>query len=165
MVQIWTAFLSCDARDMCRVGPALMRNHLAWLAVVVRLVTLMPLVLPHLWIPRVTSDIYWVSRQDHPDYLRFKLIREEADQRYDAWTFGELSDSDARNAARALADRLRHRDDSSHDFPLFTNEVLLVDKQECPPFYLHDGRLSLLLSQEREVGEDYSLCDYLIFVF
>jgi hypothetical protein len=58
MVQLLKAFLSCDARVMCRVGPALMRNHLAWLAFVVRLITLLPLVLPRLWMPRVTSDIY-----------------------------------------------------------------------------------------------------------
>ena len=29
----WAAFLSCDARDMCRLGPALVRNYLAFLAV------------------------------------------------------------------------------------------------------------------------------------
>jgi hypothetical protein len=165
MAELWTAFLSCDARDMCRVGPALMRNHLAWLAFVVRLITLLPLVLPGLWIPRVTSDVYWANRQEHPVYLAYKVIRDEADQSYDAWTSGDLSDDDARITARVLADRLRRWDEPSYLPSLFTRDVLRVDKPECPPFCSYDGRLCLLLGQERKVGDDLCFCDYLIFVF
>ncbi len=149
---------------MCRVGPALIRNYLAWLAFAVRLITLGPLLLPDTWFPRVTSEMYWVSRQNHPDYLAFKLIRDEADQSYEAWARGELSDDDARSMARVLAERLRHWDEPSHDFRLFTNDVLRADEHECSPFHSYDGRFSLLESQEK-VGDSNSLCDYLIFAF
>ena len=117
-----------------------------------------------MWIPRVTSDMYWVTRQNHPDYLAFKLIRDEADQVCEAWGRGELSDDDARNMARVLADRLRRWDEPEHDFRLFTRDVLWVGKQECSPFHSYDGRLGLLESQEK-AGERNSFCDYLIFVF
>ena len=150
---------------MCRVGPALIRNHLAWLAFVIRVITLPPLVFVNMWYPRVTSDMYWVSRQNHPDYLAFKLIRDEADNGYEAWTRGELSEDDARNVVRVLSERLRQWDEQSQSrgFRLFTSDFQIVDRMECSPFHLDDGRVALLESQEKIEG--YSLCDYLIFVF
>ena len=57
MVALWSAFLSCDARDMCRVGPALVRNHLAWLAVAIRFFTLWLFLLPvNSWFQHLVTD-------------------------------------------------------------------------------------------------------------
>jgi hypothetical protein len=170
MVELWSAFLSCDARDMCRIGPALARNLLAWLAFALRPVTLWVAMLPLGFCMGVASDMYWGTRQDHPDYLAFKLLRDEADQIHEAWRRGELSDGGARRAASALADKLLRWDErTDHGISLFARgelwgvELQVVRNQECPPFHAYNGRFSLLERQEK-VGNDVLFCEYLAFV-
>ena len=165
MVQLWSAFLSCDARDMCRVGPALIRNHLAWLAVVVRVVTIPPLVLPDMWIPRVTSDIYWSSRQGHPDYVEFAALVDEADQVRRALTQGELPKATLTNSL-SLANRMREWDEESgHEFGLFCCLwVSLPSEDGCSPFHTWRGRFLVLTSEEERDGGYFS-CDYSEFAY
>jgi hypothetical protein len=166
MVSLWSAFLSCDARDMCRAGPALARNLVAWLAFTIRPMTVFFLV-PASFCVHIETDMYWVTRQDHPDYLAFKVIRDEVDRANEAWLRGDLSNDNARSLARALSARLREWEDQRAHYPyrLFSEEGVLMDGQECPPFYERDG--FALLESERirgRPGNPFVRCEYLFFV-
>lgn len=108
----------------------------------------------------------WVTRQDHPDYLAFDVLRDEVDQAHEAWARGELSDGDARDSARALSEELREWGErTDHPFRLLTEEQVRMRRQECPPFYEYDG-LAVLEGQRNRgnPGNPYVVCEYLIFV-
>lgn len=161
MTGFLSAFLSCDAREMCQVTPALLRNYLAWLAVVFRLVTLWAGMSVN-WFERVTADFYWASRQNEAGYLAFELLRSEADEIHDAWIHHKLTDPDARGGCQELAIRVRQWDDENrYDVGLFSSEFWRSD-DECPPFRSFNGRRAMFESQEDTAGHSL-VCNYLVF--
>lgn len=163
---LWSAFLSCDARDMCRASPALARNLIAWLAFALRPISVFFLV-PMSYCDYIETERYWVTRQDHPDYVAFKVIRDEVDRAHEAWLRGELTNADARDSAEALSARLREWDDrrGNHPYRLFQEERVLMDGEECPPFYRQDGFALLETQRIRGTpGNPFVVCEYLFFV-
>jgi hypothetical protein len=164
MVDLWSAFLSCDARDMCRVGPALMRNHLALMAVALRFVTLwFGLTVSLDTCAHLTADVYWANHLDHPDYVAFTSLRDEADQIHRAWTGSEITDADARGASLVLTERLYQWEEQAHVTPhLFSRDEDWHYLQPCPPFRDDEGRLALLSREEGAGGGEF-FCDYLTF--
>lgn len=165
MVELWSAFLSCDARDMCRVGPALIRNHLCILAVAIRFFSLWLLLLPGAWFLPLLSDVYWVSRQESPDYLTFESIRDEANRARDASARRDLSNQQARETARALVDRMREWEERTNpEIGLFFWDEVFQAGRECSPFFVYRERFALLERQEPAHDGDF-FCEYLVFKF
>jgi hypothetical protein len=114
---------------------------------------------------RAAADVYWASRQHEEGYQAFKLLRDEADQLYTAWTRRELTDPDARARSQPLATRLRQwHDETDYAVALFQDGFWESEEQGCPPFHWFKGRRGLLESQE-DTRTGFFFCDYLVFVF
>jgi hypothetical protein len=163
MSSAWSAFLSCDARDMCREGLAIARVYLTWLAVLFRVFTLWLFLQPDFstWLLRASSAFYWMTRLDERDFQTYRAIREDVDRTHVDWADGRLPDDDARSEARKLAERLREWSDHADPHPpLFTTEWLYMGGDEpCPSFDVYYERLGVF---EREDGSE---CIYLVFVY
>ena len=166
----WAAFLSCDARDMCWLGPALVRNYLAFLAVSVRVISMWALISLS-FCRRIESDIYWASRTDHPDYpemaalvdgaheIRDDILRQRAPSR-------RTSDS----ASRALAQSGSSSWERARDH--FPNELLSLSAwgiptrgPSCPPFRLTRQDELIVLTAERIASAEYVRRSYEGFAF
>jgi hypothetical protein len=143
------------------------RLFYSWLAVAVRVVTLWMFLAPDLdtWILRAASGLYWMSRQDDPDFVEIQALRDEADRARDAWSRGEVSSDDARNLASIVADRLRRWSErTSHTVSLFTSEEVFSNDQECRPFDKYEERFALLESEDSRIPR-VRYCNYLVFLF
>lgn len=162
MLELWSAFLSCDARDMCRAGPALLRNHLALGAAAGRLIVLW-LGVSMAFCDRVASDVYWSTRQSERNFITYKLLRQTADETYGRWARREVADVEARAFSGRLSKELRAwEDQTNYDFRVFTDDYWGVLDEECAPFRMFSGRLGVLESSEERSGEILD-CNYLVF--
>jgi hypothetical protein len=138
MVGAWAAFLSCDARDMCRVSPTLLRNQLAVLAVLIRFVTLY-FSLTTYWFDRMAGDVYWSTRLQDPEYLSFERLRNDTEEIHEEWTSGRISNEEARSYSLGAAARFRQWEDAtSYEVRLLSDEYW-HSETECLPFRAFDG--------------------------
>jgi hypothetical protein len=161
MGSVWSSFLSCDAREMCRISPALMRNHLGVLAVLFRLGTLWA-ALSTAFCHRVGIDLYWGSRQGGRDYSAFMTLVDEAHHVRDALLRHEVLDHES---SRQLANRMQWLDEQMEDFVGFfpRPEKYQSSDNPCSGFLILGGRLHVLKSEEADA--DGFLCGYSEFAF
>lgn len=166
MMHAWSTFLSCDARDMCRSGPALARVVFTWIAVAVRIVTLWLAVTVS--VPSVGwlyGAVYWGSRLNDPDYLEFLSLRDEARREQETWARGERADELAREEAVRLAASFRRWSESrTVGYELFMEDWDFVEAERCPPFRSREGFFELLEAPEQEDGRGYASCNYLMLL-
>ena len=162
----WNDFLSCDARDMCLVGPAMMRNVLAFLALLVRPVFLgwqlsygsLLVVDVGMW-EWFVADVHWASRTEDADFQEFQRIRDEAARLRERYREGAVSRIDARTAALAIAERAwawRERTRHGQNLVLLREEAF----SDCDnPFDVSLGGVAILFERR----DDYD-CDYLVLM-
>ncbi|HXV60358.1 MAG TPA: hypothetical protein VEK15_06655 [Vicinamibacteria bacterium] len=181
MREAWAAFLSCDARDMCRLGPAFGRVALTWLAVLFRLATL--------WLGLEADIGFWAARAksdfclgfgtvlSQSERVAYESFRSEAEAVQAAWRDDRLDDEHARAEVRGIVAAIaRWTSERELRKALFLrhgwNQMIVnlsdfVDSeyQPCPPFVLFWGRQTGVLDQEERYDEALFFCTYLLFVY
>lgn len=148
MREAWAAFLSLDARDMCRLGPAFARVGLTWLAVLFRLATL--------WFMLESDAGFWSERAKRDFYLglggnvteaernAYDAIRGDAGAARAAWRGGRIDDVEARREARRIASEIAR----------FTSE-----RPARAALFIRHGSYSPVINASYDVLEPYAPCE------
>ena len=163
MTRFMSAFLSCDARDMCCIGPAFVRVVLTWMAVGLRLVTLWAFLVVDLdGLAQFYSAVHWGMRLEDPAYREFTSLRDEAHRTRDRWIRGDTSDALAREDALRITATLRRWRERTTGIDPFIVEYEYTEAPGCPAFRSVDGLVEVLEAQEWEERFQEYLCEYLV---
>lgn len=158
-----SAFLSCDARDMCRIGPAFVRVVLTWMAVALRLITLWAFLGVDIdSFFRFYSAVHWGMRLQDPAYREFMSLRDQAHRTRDRWITGGISDAVAREDALRITAAVRQWREITAGIDPFLVTYEYAEAPGCPAFRSAGGPVELQAAQEWEERFEEYFCEYLI---